>query len=157
MLCRLRDEGGTPPVPGARRRLLTRIARSPRLEQGRLDLGVEAGEGLVGHVEARQPSEAFPPGVFELGISLLPEARGRGLGTEAVVLLCEHLFDYLGAARIQASTSEANGAMRRVLEKAGFAFEGRLRGFMPALDGRREDYVLYAVTLVDWRAGRLRR
>ena len=50
---------------------------------------------------------------------------------------------------MQASTAAHNTAMRRVLEKLGFVYEGTLRGFMPADEGR-EDYVMYAVTRRDW-------
>jgi len=49
-----------------------------------------------------------------------------------------------GFPRVQASTDLGNTAMRRALENAGFAFEGVLRGFMPAGE-RRCDYALYAL------------
>ena len=48
----------------ARKRLEERIGHAGRLVDGRLDLGVEAGGRLVGHVEARHPKQAIPPGVF---------------------------------------------------------------------------------------------
>jgi RimJ/RimL family protein N-acetyltransferase len=131
-------------------RLRVRIARSGRFVEGRLDLAVESGGTLVGTIEARAPAGALPPGVCELGIGLFPEARGRGLGTEAVELLAGRLLAD-GFARVQASTDAANWAMRRALEKAGFSFEGTLHRFMPD-GGRRVDYVLYAVTAAD--AGR---
>ena len=50
---------------------------------------------------------------------------------------------------MQASTAAGNTAMRRVLEKLGFAYEGTLRAFMPS-DHGRDDYVLYAVTRPEW-------
>jgi RimJ/RimL family protein N-acetyltransferase len=40
--------------------------------------------------------------------------------------------------------------MRRVLEKLGFVFEGVMHAFMPAENGVRHDYALYAVTRADW-------
>ena len=61
----------------------------------------------------------------------------------------DRLFAHEGAERVQASTAADNTAMRRVLEKLGFVYEGTLRGFMPA-DGGWDDYVLYAVTRSDW-------
>jgi len=54
---------------------------------------------------------------------------------------------------VQASTAADNIAMRRVLEKLGFMYEGTLRSFMPAGEGR-DDYVLYAVTRSDWATPR---
>jgi RimJ/RimL family protein N-acetyltransferase len=125
-------------------RLRLRIARSGRFVEGRLDLGIEADDDLVGSIEARASAGGLPPGVCELGIELFAAGRGRGLGTEAVRLLTRHLLAG-GFPRVQATTDVSNTAMRRVLEKAGFLHEGTLRGFMPAGDGR-VDYALYAVT-----------
>ena len=58
---------------------------------------------------------------------LEPGARGRGYGTEAVQLLVDYLFLHKDIGRIQAETHPANAASRRVLEKAGFSFEGLIR------------------------------
>jgi RimJ/RimL family protein N-acetyltransferase len=74
----------------------------------------------------------------------VPEVRGRGIGTEAVLLLGRHLL-VNGYPRVQASTDVGNVAMRRALERAGYGFEGVLRAFMPEA-GRRVDYALYALT-----------
>jgi RimJ/RimL family protein N-acetyltransferase len=138
--------------PGdARERLRERIARSGRFVDGRLDLAIEADGQLVGDISARGPAEAFPPGVVDVGISLLPEHRSRGLGTEAVRLMTDRLFREEQAERVQASTDVANAPMRRVLEKLGFVEEGVMRSFMPT-GAVRADYVLYGVTRAEWLA-----
>jgi RimJ/RimL family protein N-acetyltransferase len=144
-------------VPGtredeAKRRLHERIERDGKLVEGRLDLGVEADGRLVGHVEARQPRQAMPPGVFEIGISIFEVERGKGYGTEAVAALTDLLLDEQDAHRVQASTDVLNAAMRAVLERLGYTFEGILRGFMPTQDGGRADYAMYGVTREDWEA-----
>jgi RimJ/RimL family protein N-acetyltransferase len=141
-----------PATPAARRRLERRIGHRGRFREGRIDLAVEAGEELVGQIEARQPRDAMPTGVFELGIALFEERRGKGYGSEAIRLLTSHLFAEMDARRVQASTAAANVAMRRVFEKLGFVEEGVLRGFIAGPDGVGEDYVLYAVTREDWTA-----
>jgi RimJ/RimL family protein N-acetyltransferase len=136
-----------------RERCAERIARSGRLADGLLDLGIDADGRLVGDVGARRPREFYPPGIFELGIDLFrSEDRGRGYGREAIRLLTGHLFDACRAERVQGSTSVENAAMRRVFELLGFTFEGVMRGFMPTRNGR-EDYALYAVLRDDWRTG----
>jgi len=128
----------------ARKQLLARIERRPTLEDGGfLGLVVEAGGEVVGDIQARAPQHAFPPGVCEIGISLFPAARGRGIGLEAVRLFTEQLLDS-GWPRVQASTALDNTAMRRVLERCDYAYEGVLRSFAPGDDGRREDYAMYA-------------
>jgi RimJ/RimL family protein N-acetyltransferase len=127
-------------------RLRRRIERSPTLEDGGFFvLGIEADRRLVGEIQARSPKHCFLPGVCEIGIELLPEARGRGVGREAVAQFTEKLFAQ-GLARVQASTAVSNTAMRRVLERLGWELEGVLRSYGPADDGGREDYAMYAVT-----------
>ena len=130
--------------------LRAKIRRSGRFFEGRLDLAVDADGTLIGSIEARRPKRAMPPGVYEIGISLIPERRGHGHGTEAVRLLTEYLFSAGEAHRVQASTALSNAPMRSVLEKLGYRFEGVMRSFMPTPDGGRDDYALYAATLPDW-------
>jgi RimJ/RimL family protein N-acetyltransferase len=140
-----------PDSPGARERFRQRIERSGQLAEGKLWLAVEVDGVLVGDVEARQPVDALPPGVFELGIALFPEFQGKGLGSEAVATLTSYLFDRLEAERVQAGTATWNEPMQKVLDRLGFSAEGTMRAFMPSASGR-DDYVLYAVTRSDWSA-----
>jgi ribosomal-protein-alanine N-acetyltransferase len=138
------------PAGTVKRRLRRRIENSGRLVDGWLDLGIEAEGRLVGDITARNPKNAFPPGVYEVGISVFEETdRGKGYGREATELMTTHLFDRLDAGRVQATTAVENTAMRRVLETLGFVHEGTLRAFMPGPDGR-EDYAMYAVTREGW-------
>jgi RimJ/RimL family protein N-acetyltransferase len=64
---------------------------------------------------------------WNIGISLVPEARGRGYGMEAQRLLAEHLFATTDAHRVEASTDVENLVEQRALENAGFVREGVLR------------------------------
>ena len=140
-----------PPNAAWERRLRRRIERSGRLVEGRLDLGIEVDGRLVGDIGARRPPGTLPPGVFEIGIALFSDAdRGRGYGGEAVHVLTRYLFDELDASRVQASTDVGNVAMRRVLEKLGYTYEGTLRAFMPGTNGTRADYAMYGFTRADW-------
>lgn len=62
-----------------------------------------------------------PDGAAEIDISLAPEARGRGLGAEALERACE-AFELLGKARVLiAVVKPDNAASRRVFTRAGFA------------------------------------
>lgn len=65
---------------------------------------------------------------WNIGISLVPEARGQGLGTEAQRLLADHLFATTPVNRVEAMTDADNEVEQRSLEKAGFAREGVLKG-----------------------------
>jgi RimJ/RimL family protein N-acetyltransferase len=126
-------------------RLRRRLERNPTLEDGGFfGLGIEADGRLVGEIQARAPQHCFLSGVCEIGIALLPDARGRGVGREAVAQFTEDLFAQ-GLARVQASTAVSNAAMRRVLERLGWELEGVLRSYGPEKGGGREDYAMYAV------------
>lgn len=64
---------------------------------------------------------------WEIGIALLPQWRGRGIGWRAQAMLCDYLFHHTPAQRIQAGTHSENSAEQKALEKAGFHFEGVIR------------------------------
>ena len=64
---------------------------------------------------------------WEIGIALLPEWRGRGIGWRAQAMLCDYLFTHTPAQRIQAGTHPENVAEQKSLVKAGFQLEGVMR------------------------------
>jgi RimJ/RimL family protein N-acetyltransferase len=131
-------------------RVRERIRRSGSFSDGIVIFAIEAEGRLVGEVQARQPVNGLPPGVFELGIELFEDVdRGRGLGADAVVAMSRHLFDDEGAHRVQLTTDVENHAMRRLAVRLGFTFEGVLRSFMPSADGPR-DFAIYAMTRSDY-------
>ncbi|HXM54029.1 MAG TPA: GNAT family protein [Candidatus Dormibacteraeota bacterium] len=65
---------------------------------------------------------------WNIGIELLPEARGRGCGSEAQRLLAHYLFATTPLHRVEAVTDVDNAAELRALASAGFRREGVLRG-----------------------------
>lgn len=65
---------------------------------------------------------------WNIGIALIPAARGRGHGTEAQAQVADHLFANTTVNRVEAQTDAANLAEQRALEKAGFSREGVARG-----------------------------
>jgi RimJ/RimL family protein N-acetyltransferase len=137
----------------ARRKIRDRLERSGELTERGLDLGIEVDGRLVGDVQAR--SDSLPKGAFELGIGLFDERdRRQGLGREAIGLITAHLFDAVGARRVQLSTDVANEGMRRVAERIGFRHEGDLRGFWPEDDGDH-DYAMYGMTRSDYERAAL--
>jgi RimJ/RimL family protein N-acetyltransferase len=62
-----------------------------------------------------------------LGLSLLPDFRGRGLGSDVVRVLCEYGFAVRGMQRLQVETLADNAAMIAAATRAGFTVEGTLR------------------------------
>lgn len=80
---------------------------------------------------------------WNIGITLLPEHRGRGYGARAQRMLADHLFAQGPVNRVEAGTDVANVAEQRALERAGFVREGVLRGAQYRR-GRWHDMVLYS-------------
>lgn len=63
----------------------------------------------------------------ELGYYVAEEYWGKGIMTEAVKQICEYVFEKSDIIRIYAEPFAYNAASCRVLEKAGFQYEGTLR------------------------------
>jgi RimJ/RimL family protein N-acetyltransferase len=90
------------------------------------------------------------PGYYywNIGIALLPEARGKGYGAQAQRMLAKYLFAHTTVQRIEAATEAGNVAEQRALEKAGFTREGvhRSTGWR---DGAYRDGVWYSMLRTD--------
>ena len=84
-----------------------------------------------------------------LGLSLRPSFRGRGLGSDVVLALCEYGFSVRGLHRLQVDTLASNAAMIRAAERAGFTLEGTLRraGWV---NGEFVDEVILGLLASDW-------
>ena len=80
----------------------------------------------------------------ELGYWLAEPYWGRGIATRAVQAMVEYAFGELALHRIHAEPFVPNLASARVLEKAGFSLEGRMRA-NAYKDGRIVDQWLYAI------------
>ena len=111
-------------------------------------LMVVRGAERLGCVDwRRQPST---PGAYywEIGMALLPEARGHGYGTQALRLVARYLFAHTTVHRLEATTEAGNVAARRMVEKAGFTQEGVMRetGWR---DGAWRDGVIYSLLRTD--------
>ncbi|MBQ1045614.1 MULTISPECIES: GNAT family N-acetyltransferase [unclassified Micromonospora] len=88
-------------------------------------------------------------GLAHLGITLVPEARGQGYGTEVIQLLCRYGFRNRNLRRLEIETLAGNTAMRRTAERCGFVHEGtqRERGY----DGDGfADMAIYGLLRRDW-------
>jgi len=81
----------------------------------------------------------------EIGYWLGEEFWGRGIATEAVRALTDYAFSNFDLCRVYAGVFEWNPASMRVLEKAGYQFEARLKKHITK-DGHTMDQFIYAIT-----------
>jgi RimJ/RimL family protein N-acetyltransferase len=79
----------------------------------------------------------------EIGYWLGEAHWGRGITTAAVRRFTDYAFDAFGLCRIYANVFAWNAASIRVLERAGYQLEGRLRQ-SGVKDGKVVDGLLYA-------------
>jgi RimJ/RimL family protein N-acetyltransferase len=80
----------------------------------------------------------------EIGYWLGEAFWGRGIATEALVAVTEHAFANYDICRLYAHVFDWNGASARVLEKAGYECEGRLKKSVTK-NGETIDQLMYAM------------
>ena len=107
--------------------------------------GELAGEALLWAIDLHNRTA-------HLGLSLRPACRGRGLGTDVVVALCEYGFAVRGLHRLQVDTLASNTAMIRAASRAGFVHEGTLRR-AAWVNGEFADEVILGMLAADWARG----
>ncbi|MFE4976607.1 GNAT family N-acetyltransferase [Kitasatospora sp. NPDC056651] len=125
-------------------------AENGLLAEDRWILAVAVRDEFRGFVAATRtgPRPASP--YWSLGVQLVPEARGRGIGTQAQRLLVDYVFAHAPTMRLEADTESGNLAEQRVLEKLGFTREGVQRA-VTFRDGEWRDVVRYSLLRTDPR------
>jgi RimJ/RimL family protein N-acetyltransferase len=103
---------------------------------------VVAGE-VVGGIGIEPGTDVFRRSA-EIGYWLGEPFWGRGIATEAVRAVTDYAFRTFDICRLEAGVFAWNPASARVLEKAGYALEGRAR-LAVTKGGRTGDRLLYAL------------
>lgn len=104
---------------------------------------IAVGEEAVGGIGLTLQTDVFRRSA-EIGFWLAEPFWGRGIMTEAVRAMTDFAFATFDVCRVFAGVFEWNPASMRVLEKAGYACEGRLRKSVTK-DGETIDQLLYAI------------
>ena len=109
--------------------------------------GVDAAS-LVGHVSlANVARGAWQNATIGYYVDRL--SNNRGIATEAVKLATSFAFDHADLHRVQAGVMPRNKASARVLEKAGYRYEGRSERYLK-INGVWEDHDMFAITKEEW-------
>ena len=117
--------------------------------QDHSNLAIEVGGSAVGAI-GYVPGHDVERFSAEIGYWLGEAFWGRGIVTEALVLTTEHAFRKLNMLRLFALPFAENRASVRVLEKAGYVYEGRLHASSVKY-GASRDQLLYARINPDWK------
>lgn len=115
-----------------------------RRERGdRIALAICDAEGaIVGAIDLMMGE--FERG--EIGYAVGAWARGNGYAARAVKLLSSWAFETAGVARLELPIPVGNARSRAVAERAGFRFEGILRGYLHLREGgERHDVTMFSL------------
>jgi RimJ/RimL family protein N-acetyltransferase len=134
----LRDRFPSPYTDADARLWLTSVAG----ETPRTHFAIADESELIGGIGLELKGDVYRQSA-EIGYWLGEPHWGRGIATLALRALTEWGFRELGLARIYAGVFETNPASARVLEKAGYVFEGRLRRHVTK-GGRLLDELIYS-------------
>ena len=85
-------------------------------------------------------------GLVRVGMILLPDNRGCGIGTAVLGMLRDYLCDNYPVARIEADTDVENIAGQRILENNGFVCEGTLRAYRYYKGSYHDSYIYGYIT-----------
>lgn len=109
------------------------------------NLAIVVDGDAVGGIGLELQSDVFGRSA-EIGYWLAEAHWGRGIMSEAVPAVTRYALDQFDLCRLFARVFECNPASARVLEKAGYTLEGRMRRSV-VKDGRMLDQLLYAYVL----------
>jgi RimJ/RimL family protein N-acetyltransferase len=114
---------------------------------GELDLGpyqfaVEEAGRVVGSIGMSVNGAAR---TGHIGYWCVRDARGRGITTHALRILCGYAFKELALERLELITDPDNLASQRVAQSVGFQREGVLRSHVVHPDGRQRDSVMFSL------------
>ena len=123
-------------------RVADRWLKHVAAEEPEKSFAIATPEELIGGIGI-EPGEDVHHRSAEIGFWLGEPFWGRGIVTAAVRAFTPWAFERYDLLRIWAGVFETNPASARVLEKAGYAFEGRHRGAV-VKDGRVLDELVYA-------------
>ena len=131
------------PAPLTRERFDARLARAAESDAPDAASFVVDVDGTAVGTASLFDFDSFA-GHAEAGISLVPDARGRGIGTQAITQLVEFGFVRRNLRRIHLQAIASNTGAIRAYEKAGFVVEGRQRQHA-WVRGAYEDIVLMGI------------
>lgn len=107
-------------------------------------LGIFLNDGtVIGDVALQDIDRVNRKCSVGIGIARI-ENRSKGYGSEAIRLMLDYGFRFLGMERITANTLEINTGAQKAIEKCGFTLEGRERKSV-YLNGTKHDRLCYAI------------
>ncbi len=93
--------------------------------------------------------------VKSLGFSLATPYHNKGYMTEAVNLAIDYVFRKTDCELLEVGCHTDNLASKRVIEKCGFKYDGKLEKYKALYDGRVVDAYFYSMTKEEYERKKL--
>jgi [ribosomal protein S5]-alanine N-acetyltransferase len=105
---------------------------------------------IAGVYNVSQISRGFFESAY-LGYYAFAPTAGKGLMAEGLELVMRHCFRRLKLHRLEANIQPDNERSKRLVERAGFRYEGYSPRYLK-IGGRWRDHERWAITREDWAA-----
>ena len=105
-------------------------------------------DALVGVYNVSQIARGFFESAY-LGYYAFAPTAGTGLMAEGLELVMRHCFRRLKLHRLEANIQPDNERSKRLVERAGFRYEGYSPRYLK-IGGRWRDHERWAITREDW-------
>jgi RimJ/RimL family protein N-acetyltransferase len=134
---------------------LARAAAGTLVPYAIVDKATGRAVGATAYWDPRRWPDGTGLYAIEVGFTwLAASAQGRGINTEAKLLLFEHAFTVFGVARVDLKTDARNSRSRAAIASVGATFEGVLRrwsrSWAPGEDGRLRDSAIFSIVAEEW-------
>ena len=105
-------------------------------------------DSIAGVINLSQMARGYFQSAY-LGYYAFAPAAGRGLMAEGLGLVLRHSFRHLKLHRLEANIQPDNVRSRRLVERAGFEYEGYSSRYLK-IGGRWRDHERWAITRELW-------
>lgn len=109
-------------------------------EKTKLTRAIVVDKNIIGSIGIFKRNDVYKKSA-EIGYWLAEPYWGKGIMTKAVKDMCEYFFNNYDVIRIDAEVFEYNKGSMKVLENAGFAFEGIKRKSVYKNDKIYDSYI----------------
>jgi len=123
-----------------------KILKSFAEEEDVWGIVMKSSNKVVGSIGLHRDRKRDNPLSRMMGYALSEDYWGRGLMTEAAERILRYSFEELDLQVVSVYHYPSNARSRRVIEKAGFTFEGTLRQASTLFDGKVVDDICYSIT-----------
>jgi RimJ/RimL family protein N-acetyltransferase len=115
----------------------------------KVGMELKSEKKLIGDISVKPEGDVR---IVEFGISLSRDYQGKGLASEALTAIFDHLFAEKEVHRITAVMDVDNTAIIALMDRLGFRKEGHyIKSFFD--NGEWRDEYFYALLRQDWIAG----